>query len=127
MTRGMLDEALASLETAVGLAGRDEIGSLTLAHVYARAGSKDRARAILERMVDPQRYVNAYAVAVVCVALDDIDQMWRWLTTGFEERGWHMTSLAVDPRFAALRGDPRMTELVRKIGIFNDDTGPVRI
>jgi serine/threonine protein kinase/tetratricopeptide (TPR) repeat protein len=125
--KGMLDEALASLETAVGIAGRDEIGSLTLAYVYARAGAKDRARAILDRIVDPQRYVNSFSVAAVCVALDDIDQAWRWLTTGFEERGFHMTSLGVDPRFAALRGDPRMTELVRKIGVYNDDTGSISI
>jgi serine/threonine-protein kinase len=114
---GMLTEALANLEKAVEIAGRDHYGSLTLAYVYARAGRHDRARGILDRVIDPQRYVNAYSVAVVYAALGDLGEAWRWLNTGFEERAWHITSLGVDPKLDVLHDDPRFIDMVRKIGI----------
>jgi tetratricopeptide (TPR) repeat protein len=119
---GMLTEAIANLEKAVEIAGRDHYGSLTLAYVYARAGRHDRARGILDRVIDPQRYVNAYSVAVVHAALGDLAEAWRWLTTGFEERAWHMTSLGVDPKLDVLHDDPRFIDMVRKIGISRPPT-----
>jgi tetratricopeptide (TPR) repeat protein len=115
--KGRMSDAILNLEKAVGLAGRDQIGSLTLAYVHARSGHHERAREILDRVIDPQRYVNAYSVAAVYVALDDFGEAWRWLTTGFEERGWHMSNLGVDPKFDPLRNDPRLIDLVRAIGI----------
>ena len=99
----------------------------SLAHCYAIAGKRDQARAVLGKMIDPQRYVNAYSTAAVYVALGEMDEAWRWLTTGFEERSWHMTTLGVDPKFDPLRPDPRLRELVRKIGVFNEETTQFRI
>lgn len=65
--------------------------------------------------------------AAVYVALDEPERAWRWLTTGFEERGWHMTTLGVDPKFDPLRKDPQLPELAPRIGVFTDETTRFKI
>jgi len=44
-----------------------------------------------------------------------------WLEQGFEERGFQMQFLKVDPHFDNLRDDARFNELVKRVGLKVDD------
>jgi hypothetical protein len=49
-------------------------------------------------------------------ALADKDQAFKWLERSFEDRGWEITYLKVDPVLDNLRSDPRSDDLVKRIG-----------
>lgn len=50
-----------------------------------------------------------------CVGLGDHDRAFEWLEKGFEERAALLVTLKVDPVFDPLRGDPRFTDLIRRM------------
>jgi hypothetical protein len=45
----------------------------------------------------------------------DHDQAFEWLEKGFEEHAALLVTLKVDPVFDPLRGDPRFTDLIRRM------------
>ena len=69
-----------------------------------------------ERGASPWRYVSPYTVARLFNALGERDETFAWLERGFEARDHKMNLLKVDPKWNNLHGDPRFTDLVRRIG-----------
>ena len=56
-------------------------------------------------------------MAIVYSGLKDKDQAFRWLEKAYEEREGNLVYLNVEPRFDAIRSDPRFHELVRRVGL----------
>lgn len=116
---GRYDEARAAFEQGGGLMGADPATFAPLAQLAARAGQKDRAEAVVGRMIEARRlrYVSPYTIATVLAALGDRDRSFEWLEKALEERDPMMTFLLVHPRLDPLRGDPRFDALVRRVGL----------
>jgi hypothetical protein len=55
--------------------------------------------------------VNAY------LGLDDKEQAFAWLERAYRENGSILQFLKVHPFFDPLRGDPRFTDLVHRVGL----------
>jgi adenylate cyclase len=53
----------------------------------------------------------------VCLGLGDTDASFEWLERAFQTRASALVYLAVDPRYDAVREDPRFRDLVRRIGL----------
>jgi len=66
-----------------------------------------------------ERYVAAYDIALMYVALADTESAFLWLERAVDERSTQIPFLAQDPMFAQLHGDPRFASLVQRIGIFH--------
>ena len=49
--------------------------------------------------------------------LGEKDEAIAWLEKGYEERGFQMQFLKLDPRWDSLRDDPRFVDLVKRIGL----------
>lgn len=64
-----------------------------------------------------RRVVSSFSKAIVCVALGDTDQSFRWLEKSFEVREDALVSLLVNPRLDLLRSDPRFADLSRRVGL----------
>jgi len=90
----------------------------TVAGLYATAGDRPQAEAMLTRITSlaDHRYVCAYEIATARAALHDDDAAIEWLQRGLRDRSICMPDLKVDPRFERLRADPRFKELLREIG-----------
>jgi eukaryotic-like serine/threonine-protein kinase len=121
--RGLHEEALASNDKALALAGARAAVSWR-AHrlmLLARAGRPDEARAELATLpaeIDQAqgRLRNAH-LAYVHLALGDRPTAIALLEKSVAERDPDVLWLAVDPRLDALRSDPRFTQLLRRIGV----------
>jgi tetratricopeptide (TPR) repeat protein len=115
LEKGMYDEAIAELETAVALSGESTIALAMLGHGLASAGRGDEAMKILERLKEKARsqYVPSYWIAVIYNGFRDKEQVIAWMEKAFEERSSWLVWSNVEPRFAWLRDDPEFAELMR--------------
>jgi DNA-binding winged helix-turn-helix (wHTH) protein/TolB-like protein len=88
-------------------------------YVNAVSGRKAEARADLANLAKQAetRFVTAYGVALVHAALGDNDLAFAWLEKAVAERSHWLVWLQLDPRWDAIRGDPRFEPLVRRVGL----------
>ena len=117
--KGKLPDAIAEYQKAFDL-NHDPFSLAMLGQAYARQGKTDEARKVLTRLREEakSRYVSPYAFAVVLTALGDKAHAIDELEHGYDDAGFYISLIKVDPLFDDLRGDPRFEALVQKI------TGP---
>lgn len=114
---GRIDLSLA--ETARAEAAIPEWAVLVAQRGYTLGvmGRADEGRAVRDEMehLSARRFVTAYGVALVHAGLGDKEQAFAWLEKAFAERSHWLVWLRLDPRWKALRGDPRFAELVGRL------------
>jgi TolB-like protein/DNA-binding winged helix-turn-helix (wHTH) protein/Tfp pilus assembly protein PilF len=113
------EQAIAELTKAADLAGGRSLYVSSLAHAYAIAGRRGHSEELLRQLRDQAQrgYVPAFHIAIVYAGLAQKDQALAWLEQGYQERSAWMVWLKVDPRFDALRSDPRFQDLLHRIGL----------
>lgn len=117
--QGQLDEAERVLREATGLATAATYTRVTLAYALAKRGSRDYAETLLEELEEKQRrdYVSPVELATLHVGLGNLEKALDWVEHAFEERRGWMAYLNVHPVVDPLRGHPRFTALVQKMGL----------
>jgi tetratricopeptide (TPR) repeat protein len=110
--RGDSDCAIGALEKARSLSD-SSWGADALAYVYAMAGRRADAEAVLQRLRDlaSSEYVSPYSYAVIEAGLGERDRAFESLHAAIDDRSWRMAYLDVDLFFDVLRADPRFAEL----------------
>ena len=111
-------EAISAFEKALRHSG-NRGASLSLAHSYALAGRRGKARSVLDDLIKSGK-VQAPAsplVAQAYLGLGEIEKAFEWLLKGIEERSPWITLLKMDPIYDGIRSDPRFQELLRLIGL----------
>jgi serine/threonine protein kinase/Tfp pilus assembly protein PilF len=113
---GCLEDAIGHFQTALKLAGENQVVRASLARTYALSSKEDKARELLRGLekTSLQEYVPAYSIAGIYAGLGDRDQTLRWLEKAYEERSLRMAFFDVDPAFYAFRSDSQFRELSRR-------------
>jgi len=62
-------------------------------------------------------YSSPYEIATLYANLGDKERAFKWLDTAYQERDLGLLSLKTDFLLDPLRPDPRLTELVRRVGL----------
>ncbi|MBE3126405.1 MAG: tetratricopeptide repeat protein [Acidobacteria bacterium] len=110
-------------EEAVTAMGKDSLkGSvpdLNIGIVYARMGKREEALRILNDWLgrSEKEFVSPYYIAMLCFALGKNDLGFQWLEKGYEEHDGWLMSLKVDFLTNDVRNDPRLSALLKKIGM----------
>ncbi|HZW84391.1 MAG TPA: tetratricopeptide repeat protein, partial [Nitrososphaerales archaeon] len=93
--------------------------SAARAEVLYVFGDREEAKANLKKAVEvwKEKKTGAADIATVYMRMGDLDEAFRWLEVAYSERSWGIVSLAVDPYWDPLRGDPRLPDLLRRIGL----------
>ncbi|MEO7369048.1 MAG: protein kinase, partial [Gemmatimonadaceae bacterium] len=114
-TQGKSSEALSQMPDAIDA----EAGGIeaALAWAEARAGNTDRARAILSRMEarSKERYLTPLAMAVAASAAGDRSLALDYIEEGLREHAFYIVFLRVDPKYEALRGEPRFERVLQAV------------
>jgi TolB-like protein/Tfp pilus assembly protein PilF len=119
-------EALGEIEQAekaflrAAQLSHDSPGSLaSLGHLYGTAGKREQALAIMRKLdtVSRTMYVSPYAFALICLALDLRDDAFLYLDKAYDERSSALPFVNVNPRFDAVRSDPRLHRLSERLGL----------
>jgi tetratricopeptide (TPR) repeat protein len=90
-----------------------------MASAFAHSGRRNEALAILKQLdeISRRRYVSAYEVAIVHLALGDRNRAFASLERAYKDRADDLIYLNVEPRLDPIRSDPRFTDLVRRMGL----------
>ena len=116
---GDYDRAIAHLSRAVEIGGRGALFVGALGHCLGISGNHTAARQLLEELSrrTAEAYVSPYNVMLVHLGLGAHDDAVTWLERACDERNGLLWSSPVEPRFDALRGDPRLREMLQRHGL----------
>ena len=116
--KGSLHEAMIEYQNARALNDDPTVLAL-IGRAYAVSGKRDEASRTLDQLkeIARQRYVPAYAFAMLYAGLGEKDQAFQWLERGYQDRAFDMPYLKVDPLIDNLRSDPRFADLMRRVGL----------
>ncbi|HEX8137265.1 MAG TPA: winged helix-turn-helix domain-containing protein [Pyrinomonadaceae bacterium] len=115
----MYTEAIAALSRARELSGENHLATGGLGYTLAVAGRRDEALETLRELerLAAQSYVSPYTIALIHVGLGQHERALDWLRKAYEQRDVWLVWLRVNPRFDALRADPRFAELLRRVNL----------
>jgi len=115
----MYAEALAELSQIAPGAAATPVMRAALGYAHAVAGNRLEAANIAKELEQraKQQYVSAFDIGLIYLGLGEKDQALAWLEKSFQERGWYLVYLRVDPRFDGLRSDQHFQDLLRRIGL----------
>ena len=110
--------AIAALKTAMKLADHSTETVAALGMAFAASGDARRATQIVSRLqrLKGKRYVLPYNIAKIYAAGHDRRNTFAWLETAYEGGNPDLIELNSEPVFDWLRGDPKFTNLMRRIG-----------
>jgi tetratricopeptide (TPR) repeat protein len=114
---GRNDEAVSTLEALVA-ERPDSVGALeTLGWVYGRAGTPDKAREVLQRLIaiSDTRYVSPLGLAGVAAGLNDRDLAFAQLERAFELHEPQLPTIGIDPFLEPIRDDPRFRGMLKRL------------
>jgi serine/threonine-protein kinase len=114
--KGKLADAIAEFQKAFDL-NNDPFSLAILGQAYARQGKTGEAQTVLAHLREQAKsqYVSPYAFAVVLTGLGDKAHAIDELEHGYDDTGFYISLIKVDPLFDDLRGDPRFEALVQKV------------
>jgi tetratricopeptide (TPR) repeat protein len=115
---GMHELALESLNAAGRLGGCNTKAMSLRGYLFAKMGRRDQAEEVLHilEVVSRERYVPAYAIALVHAGLERWEPALDWLERGYDHRDVHLIFLPIDPKWDPLRDHPRFTALLERCG-----------
>ncbi|MGB9004608.1 MAG: tetratricopeptide repeat protein [Candidatus Aminicenantales bacterium] len=118
-SKGMYGEAIAQADRVISVWPTLEDAQILcfLGWVYAVSGRQEKARNVLNRMLDlrARRYVDAYNIGEVYAGLGEKEKAFEWLRRAYEEHAGQLICIKVDPFMKNLRSDPRYKELLKKM------------
>lgn len=117
--KGKYEQSVSEFQKAIAASGGSPLMRAELANTLALAGRKGEAEKILAdlKQLSSERYFSAYHIALIYAGLNSKDEAINWLERAFEQRTDYLVFLKVDPRFGALRSDPRFNRLLERVGL----------
>jgi TolB-like protein/Flp pilus assembly protein TadD len=90
-----------------------------MGHEYAVSGDTVNAHKTLAKLTDisTRKYVPAIYFATIYIGLNQKDDAFRWLDKAYEERCEYLVYLGSEPLADPIRGDPRFSRLLSRIGV----------
>jgi TolB-like protein/DNA-binding winged helix-turn-helix (wHTH) protein/Flp pilus assembly protein TadD len=115
--------ALASFDKAMRYSDRNFKSLAFRGHALARMGESQEARAVITMLeaTAQERYVPPFVIALVHAGLAEHEAALEWLERAYVARDIHLVFLTVDPRWDALRENPRFADLLERCQFFGPE------
>lgn len=99
------------------------LAAAPLGYTYGKLERRAEAAAVLAHMqeLEKQAYLPPQEFAIVHVGLGQYDQAFAWLEKAYQERFAYLIYLTIEPLFDSLHGDPRFTNLARRLNLTPPD------
>ena len=122
--KGMFQQALAEPEKLHRLYGKGPTYWMMLAYIHGRAGQMELARREVEKLEKLSSYeqVNPVILFLAHLGAGDKEEALADLEKAYSEHFGLLTTIKVEPAFDPLRSDPRFQDLLRRVGLADDNT-----
>jgi serine/threonine-protein kinase len=117
--KGEYDKGKEAIVKRLAFDGIDQAISPDLAYIYAQTGHRQEARQILNLLLTlaKEAPLDPGLIALIHAGLDQRKEALTLLEQAYRQHSPMMTWLKVDPRFDAMRQEPRFQELMRSVGL----------
>jgi TolB-like protein/Flp pilus assembly protein TadD len=117
--QGRLDEAVREFAETRRVVGDWPVVVAAMGHALGASGRHAEARQQLDTLdqLSRHRYVTEYGVALIHAGLGDAAAAFDWLDRAVAARSHWLVWLDLDPRWQALRHDPRFAAVVGRVGL----------
>jgi eukaryotic-like serine/threonine-protein kinase len=90
-----------------------------VSYAYAKSGRRQEAEAVLNKWKENEKtkYIMNYWVATTYAALGEKEAAFAELEKAYQAHDWFLARIKTDPFMDPLRDDPRLKDLVRRIGL----------
>ncbi len=111
------EEAAAAFQRAIHLSPTTPAMHAALGHLWALTDQRKLAQKALQTLaqLSATRYVSPFFFAAIHLALGQTDEGFRWLAKACEDRSFELLFLNLDPRFDAVRQDPRFAAVIGRL------------
>ncbi len=115
----IFDQAKAEYQKAFELSGGNTETIAFRGHILAQLGQRSEAQEAIRilRELAKQKYVPPYNVAMVHAGLGEVAAALDCLENAYKTRDVRLTFLAVEPKWDALRNEPRFQELLQRLAL----------
>jgi serine/threonine protein kinase/tetratricopeptide (TPR) repeat protein len=124
LEKGLHHEAVECCEEATVPVAASPYAISALGYVYAMSGKKAEAQKVLKRLVSlsEQKYISPRFVASIYAGLGERDKALESLKAAYEDRSLEIgPGIIADPTYNSLRAEPLFQELLRDMGLRNDN------
>jgi Flp pilus assembly protein TadD len=117
--QGIWLQAVSEYQKAVDLSQNNPIALASLGSAYGHLGDQAAARKMIARLQEASKhhYVSAFDMATVFAGVGDSDTAFQWLEKAYAQRESQMAFLNITRRMDPLRSDPRLADLLRRMGL----------
>jgi TolB-like protein/Tfp pilus assembly protein PilF len=112
--KGMYAEAIAEAQKVDWNSTQAQI---YLGYVFAKAGKRGEALAILNKLKSTKEYVSPAELAILYAGLGDKEAALALLQRAYDEHDLQLKDLRIGLGYGSLRSDPRFQDLLRRIGL----------
>jgi hypothetical protein len=122
-----MEESLREFQKAFDLSGGGNTEAIAFrARVHALTGNRAAAEHALGTLIDlsTRKYVPPCNIAMIYAGLGDRESALLWLEKGLEIRDVRLVFLLADPRWDALRQEPRFQNLSRRLNLLPPPLAP---
>jgi serine/threonine protein kinase/Tfp pilus assembly protein PilF len=124
LEKGMYKEAIVNCEEAAAPVSASPYAISALGYVYAVSGKKAEAQNVRDRLqkLSEQKYLSPRFMASICAGLGEKVKALDSLTAAYEDRSIQIgPGIIADPTYDSLRAEPRFQDLLRRMGLANDN------
>ncbi len=116
---GRLEDAAREANTAYAISDSNMEYLAELGFIYGRMGKRPEASSVLGtlRQRAGSEFVDPYLIGSIYLGLGNTDEAFRLYGQAVDQRSTYMQYLKVDATFDSIRGDPRYTQLLKRIGL----------
>ncbi len=117
--KGLLAQAAAEFQKAQEMSPRRAHWTASLAELYVKSGQRAEAEKMLTEWNQRpgKEFGHAESMAMINVGLGNKDEAFRWLDQAYREKWNRLAWIKVDPEYDSLRGDPRFSALIGRMGL----------
>ena len=118
LQQSQYEEAIAAVDRAIALGGRQPPFLALLGTAYGLAGQTQRALDVADELsrVSQRQHVAPEQIATVYIHARRTDLAFDLLERAYRERSYGLIYLRSDPVYDPLREDPRFQDLLRRVG-----------
>jgi tetratricopeptide (TPR) repeat protein len=120
LAMGDAEKALEYFQRGQAMARAVRSYDAMIVRALAALDRKEEAEEILTRLEaeSKQHYVRSEYLAMGHAAIGNMDRAFESLERAYQARSAGLIYLHLDPGYDPLRGDPRYTEMVNRIGLY---------